>query len=376
MRNKSEKQKNDIKPCCIPITEPLNLCKHQLKMKLSITPALVLIFLSTVTFISCERIGVDGNERVPKGDVRLGGMLRVAVDEPVESFLPSMVTNAVASEIGTHLHAGLLNLNPQTLEVIPGIAESWSIDNKRTSFVFNLRRGAEFHYDECFAGTSKEITAHDFKYTFELLCKGDYSDAFETTFKNRVTGANVFNAGEANQLLGVQVIDDYTLRIELDKPDESFLFVLAQPSTAVLSEKACAKYGLDCKVGAGPFVFSSDSEGLVLTRNQSYFLQDAFGNKLPYLDSLIFWEIGSKRNQLNGFLDGRLDIVSGVYLYPVRTVLEQHVSSFSGKNPKYIMKRETESAGYESYSIYNANIKGFGSNFMGYRDFSRVQVEQ
>ena len=345
-------------------------------MKTSFTPAFVLIFLVTVTFYSCERIASRGNERVARGDVELGGTLNVAVSNNVKSYLPSMITSAVSSEIGTHLHCGLLNLDPQSLKVIPGAAESWSVDNKKTSFVFNLRRGAEFHADECFAGASREITAKDFKYTFELLCGNENNDAFATTFKNRVTGANAFNSGQANQVLGVQVIDDYTLRIELDKPDESFLFVLAQPSTAVISEKAYAKYGPDCKIGAGPYQYVSNQGELVLSRNKNFFLHDAFGNNLPYVDSIIFKNISTKQDQLNTFFEGDLDVVSGLYLDPVRQTLEEQMANFSGKSPKYVMQRETESAGYESYCFFNANLKGFGSNFMGYRDFSRVQIEQ
>jgi ABC-type transport system substrate-binding protein len=345
-------------------------------MKPSFTSAFILIILSTVTFYSCERIVKLGGERAPKGDVNVGGTLKVAISAGVNSYLPSMITDATSSEIGTQIHCGLLRLNPQSLEIIPGIAERWSVDNKGTSFVFNLRTGAKFHDDEVFAGTGREITAYDFKYTFELLCGQENNSAFETTFRNRVTGANAFHAGEADQIVGVQVIDDYTIRIELDKPDESFLFVLAQPSTAVVSGRAYAKYGTDSKVGAGPFAFHSNDGALVLVRNAESFRSDAFGNMLPYVDTLIFSTVSSKQEQLEAFFRGDLDLVSGLYLDPVRQIFEQHISGFSGKTPKYIMKRESESAGYESYSIHDSELKGFGSNFMGYRDFSRVQIER
>lgn len=345
-------------------------------MRSSITSAFVLIILCTVTFYSCERIGKAGDERKAKGDVVVGGTLNVAVSEGVHSFLPSMITDAISSEIGTHIHCGLLNLDPQTLNVIPGLAERWSVDNKGTSFVFNLRTGAKFHDNEVFAGTGREITAQDFKYSFELLCGQENNDAFETTFKNRVTGANAYNAGLADQVVGIQVIDDYTIRIELDKPDESFLFVLAQPSTAVVSQKAYSKYGADSKIGAGPFIYHSDKDNLILVRNLDNYQVDAFGNLLPYIDTLIFATIPSKSEQLEDFFQGNLDIVSGLYLDPVRQILEQHISEFTGKAPKYVMKRESESAGYESYSMFGSGLSGFGSNFMGYRDFSRVQIEQ
>ncbi|MCF8463323.1 MAG: hypothetical protein K9G41_00670 [Flavobacteriales bacterium] len=292
------------------------------------------------------------------------------------SFLPSQVSSATESEIGMHLHEGLLRQDAKTLEVTPGIAESWSVDETGTSYVFNLRRRASFHNDDCFENGSRAITAHDFVYSFKQLCSSGNSKAFASTFKNRVLGANEVNTGEAEELVGVKAIDDYTLSVQLTKADPSFLFVLAQPSTAVVSEKAIEKYGKESKVGAGPFTFFSSGEELVVVRNDEYYSEDAFGNKFPYVDTLIFKVIATREQQLDAFFNDEIDLVSSVYPDPVKQILEQHMADFSGKNPKYIMQRETETVGYESYSINKAGIKGFGNNFMGYRDFSRVQIEQ
>ncbi len=345
-------------------------------MKLSFTSALVLVFIATVTFYSCARMGSGSEERVSHGDVSVGGVLTVTVSTPIGFVIPSAITDASSSEIGTHIHCGLVNLDPGLLDVVPAIAESWSIDDKKTSYVFNLRKGVLFHKDACFGSGNREITAEDFKYSFEQLCGQDELGAFETTFANRVEGADAFHNGEASEISGVQVIDDYTLRIRLIKPEQSFLFVLAQPSTAAIAEKAMLKYGSESKIGAGPFVMKTVGKEMLLVRNDEYYQTDAFGNHLPYLDTLIVKTVSTKSNQLEQFLEGQLDVVSGLYLDPVRDVLESQMANFSGKNPKYIMVREEESAGYESYTIYRANLKGFGSNFMGYRNFSQVQIEQ
>lgn len=339
------------------------------------TRAFLLIFLSTVTFYSCERVENTQTHRIAKGNAAVGGLLKVAVPQNPKTFIPSQITDAVSSEIGLHLHCGLLRLDDQSLEVLPGLAESWSVDDAGTSYVFALRKGATFHTDACFGNGSREITAKDFAYSFSRLCASDAA-AFESTFSNRVLGADAFHSGESQELTGVTVIDDYKLKIQLLKPDKSFLFVLAQPSTAVVSEKADMKYAGESKVGAGPFKYNLDENGLLLERNPDYFLSDAFGNRLPYIDSLSFKTISTKEEQLAAFFDGEIDVVSGLYLDPVKEILEQHVAEFSGKHPKYVMQRESESVGYESYCIYDAVVKDLGNNFMGYRDFSHVQIEQ
>ena len=345
-------------------------------MRFTTASAFVLIISTTVTFYSCEQVDRGTEARIPKGEISLGGAISVATTNLPIGFLPKDIETAASSEIGLHLHACLLMLDPNSLEVIPGLAESWSVDENGTSYVFNLRKGAKFHADECFGRSSREITAHDFKFSFEQLCKNEVGSAFETSFRNRVEGSNAFHDGEANEISGVTVIDDYTLKIELMKPDETFLFVLAHPTTAVISEKALAKYGNNCTIGAGPFRLGSREDALTLVRNPEYFLSDEFGNQFPYIDTLKVSVFDNKQAQLEAFFSGELDIVSGLYLDPVRTILETQVASFSGKNPKYIMQRESESIGYETYVIYRSNMTGLGNNFMGYRDFSRVQIQQ
>lgn len=345
-------------------------------MRVIIKSSLLLIFFTTVTFYSCKEGERGYQNRAAKGDVRMGGTLRVAISEGVESYLPSQISSLISSEIGLHLHEGLVKLDPQTLKVIPGLAESWSVDDTGTNYVFTLRKGVQFHEDKCFGNGSREITARDFEYSYNQLCAENATKAFEVTFLNRVLGAKEFHSGETNSIAGIKVVDDYTLKIVLMKADPSFLFVLAQPSTAVVSERAFDTYSTKAAVGAGPFEFESSENKLVLVRNVDYYQKDAFDNRLPYFDTLIFVPIATKEAQLHAFFEGELDVVSGLYLDPVKQILEKHVADFSGKKPKYIMKRESESVGYESYSIYRASVKGFENNFMGYRDFSRVQIEQ
>jgi len=335
--------------------------------------ALLLIILGTVTFFGCERVNSPDEVRAPKGNVMLGGSIGVAELALPASLLPSRILDITASHLGNQIHCGLVRMDTKTLDVVPGIAESWSVDENGTSYVFNLRKGAKFHSDACFGNARREITASDFEYAFQEL-SGPEDGAYNTTFKGRVKGAADFHAGNSDRIEGIQVVDDYTLRIELIKPDPSFLFVLAQPSTAVISKLAHEKYGEKLKNGAGPFLFSETDNQVILIRNPDYFQSDAFGNATPYIDTLIFRFLETKELQLRAFFSGEVDLVTSLYLDPVREILEQHMAGFSGRNAKYVLQREAESAGYEVYSVHNANVLGFQDNFMSYWDFSQVQV--
>lgn len=337
--------------------------------------AFLLIILASVTFSSCNHSEPAEMVRSAKGDVTLGGAMSIAVSERVESVLPETMTNATSTEIGIHLHASLLSLDPYTLEIIPSVAESWSVTDDGLIYVFKLRRDVMFHDDACFAGGSRNVTSKDFVFSFEKLCAAG-SEAFTSTFRNRVTGANEFHEGERSELEGVEAIDDFTLQVQLLKPDPSFLYVLAGPAAGVLSERAINEYGDACHVGAGPFRYVSNDASLVLARNSDYFEKDAFGNRMPYVDTLRFVAIASKQEQLDAFFGGDIDLVTGLHIDPLRYILDAHISDFTGTDPKYVMERESESIGVETYRVYRAGIRGLGNDFLGYRDYSRVQIEQ
>ncbi|MCB0756439.1 MAG: hypothetical protein KDB98_12640, partial [Flavobacteriales bacterium] len=177
------------------------------------------------------------------------------------------------------------------------------------------------------------------------------------------------------KLAGLEAIDDYTLRIKLTKEDDSFLQVLAMPAFGVIPENSSD--GDDSEtVGAGPFSLTEEEEAVTLIRNPNYFREDEFGNRLPYIDTIRFVEVDQNSERLEALFNGEIDVVSDLELDPVRDILESHMQEFSGENPKFIMKREQENASYDTYLIYRSTLRGLGSGFMGYRDYSQVQIEQ
>lgn len=344
-------------------------------MATNLTPSLVLIFLFSVTFLACNETSIQTEKKSAKAGITIGGALRVPISDIPNSLAQTNFNTLNATAIGIHLHEGLVRLDPKTSKPIPALAESWSIEKNGGAYIFNLRKGARFHQSSFFDGKSREITVKDVAYSFNELAHTSSAELFAATLANKVVGAEAFRNGEAESFGGVQVIDDYTIKIELQKPDASFLLRLAQPAFGVgpMNFKQ-GENGL--YIGAGPFAFTSAKNDITLTKNPDYFLEDEFGNQYPYLDTLIFTEVESTTDELEAFFNGNVDVISDLELDPVRDILEQHVSGFSGKNPEYVMKRETDNASYETYTVYRSGITNLGTNFMGYRDFSRVQVEQ
>jgi len=73
---------------------------------------------------------------------------------------PSLSTDTSSVQIVDELTVGLTRLNEVTLELEPGMAESWDISADGMTYTFHLRHDVTFH-------DGKPVTAQDFKYSIE-----------------------------------------------------------------------------------------------------------------------------------------------------------------------------------------------------------------
>ncbi|MCF8256047.1 MAG: hypothetical protein K9J06_00735 [Flavobacteriales bacterium] len=337
---------------------------------------LLLILGLTVTALGCQHQEMPLPDRVAKGDVLLGGTLRVVEAVEPQSLAPEDLLSAMGQRIGNQVHCGLLRLDPVTLLPVAGIAERFETDSSGLSYVFHLRQGVLFHPDRCFERTNREVTAHDVSFSLHQLCRPE-SVVYESMLKGHVVGVENYHDAVTDVITGIRVMDDYTVQITLTRPDESFLFLLTQPSAAIISQKAY----LDCDmsvVGAGPFIPQKErgeAGELILVRNPDYFALDIFDNNLPYLDTVTVSFIPSKELALERLLQGDLDLVTGVYLDPVRTLMENHVAEFTGTDARFMMQRSDDAATYEIYAVHTSRLIGFRENFLAHRDFSVLQLK-
>jgi oligopeptide transport system substrate-binding protein len=313
--------------------------------------------------------------RTGAGGVVLGGSIGVNLIERPTSIDPRTVVAPNAAHLAGQVHLGLLRLDPLTLMPVPAVAESFEVSDSGTTYLFTLRNGVRFHADACFGeAKGRTITAEDVVYSFNRLCAPDSAaTAFATTFRGRVKGADEYRAGTASSISGITLVDVRTVRIDLLRPDQAFALVLASPATAIIPREAVEKYGDAGQVGAGAFMLRETDGATLLVRNPDHFALDAYGNALPYLDTVRLSFIQDKRQELEAFFAGELDIVTNMGTEPVKDLLEQHMADFSGESPKYVMTRNDDASAEAVYTVYRKGVKGFSENFMRYRDYSAVQ---
>jgi peptide/nickel transport system substrate-binding protein len=330
--------------------------------------SLIFILSLAVFYSSCSNSdNGSGSDRVAKGDKVYGGTLRINETEQYQTLYPYSITDIGSAHIANQIYEGLVKFNTKDLSIIPSLADKWEVDAAGTTYTFHLKKGVLFQDNECFPeGKGREVKASDFKYSFELLCTDSKDNSnFAFTFKDRVVGANKFfeaSKGKPNgEIEGVKVVDDYTLKISLLKPSSSFLYILASPAVTVIPKEAVEKYGIDTKVGTGPFIFvdNGGNDKVILKRNNNYHCMDSLGNQLPFLDSIIISFLPTKKQELDNFQNGDLAMVIGLPSESIKDMVESQIADFQNKPPKYVLERSPEMA--SQYYEFNLTKEPFNN---------------
>lgn len=287
---------------------------------------------------------------IPKGAGAYGGVFRINEVEDFRSFFPLNVTDICSFNLTSQIYEGLVSFDDGHLAIIPSIAEKWEVSADATSFTFYLHKGVKFQDDPCFPeGKGREVTAKDFEYCFTRLCSAFPENQMFWLFKDKVKGAveyydsTVRGTPLSGGVSGIQVIDDYTLRIDLLYPFSGFLNILGHNGCWVYPREAFEKYGIELRVkavGTGPFIVKNimEGQGVVLERNPNYWRTDQFGNKLPFLDAVKVSFTKEKKLELLEFRKGNLDMIFELPLEMIGTIVDELEEAQRGKNPVYEMQ--------------------------------------
>jgi len=200
-----------------------------------------------------------------------GGEMVIGFGTDPESLDPNKTTSSPAAMVLTHIAETLLH-KTEDLEVAPLLAESWAFSEDSRTLYLYLRKGVVFHDGTPFNAEAVKVNLERFRRaTFAFLL-----------FPRVQT---------------IDVVDEYTVRLNLDMPFAPLIAHLTHNFIAMLSPKQIeASAGKDIMepVGTGPFVFDRWVRGdhVRLVKNANY-----WGDK-PYLDSVVFKVVPSDATRL------------------------------------------------------------------------------
>jgi peptide/nickel transport system substrate-binding protein len=230
-------------------------------------------------------------------EVHRGGSLTVALRLTVASLDP-LFGNAPGTDRKIYnLFAENLLMQDDAGKFHPVLAEKWDIQKDGLAIVFHLRHEVKFQ-----DGTP--FNAEAVKFNIDRLLDPK---------------VNAPSKQYVADLKSVDVIDPYTVRVNLKRKSGVILAMLAVEPGSMLSPTAIKAKGPDfarSPVGTGPFKITSWSGNqIVAQRNPDYWRKDEQGRRLPYLDhvtikivpnsAIRIIELKSGNSQLADYLDAK-----------------------------------------------------------------------
>jgi len=256
-----------------------------------------------------------------------GGKLITSLRSEPQTLNPVTALDIPSRKVLALMNADLIHINRYTQGTEPALAKSWKVSSDGRRYTLQLRQGIRF-------SDGQPFDADDVVFTFQVVLDE----------KTHSPQRDLLVIG--GRPLAVQKIDSQSVQFEIAQPDAAAERLF--DSVAVLPrhtlEKAYRDGTLDQAwkltanpeqiVGLGPFRLKEYVPGqrIVLGRNPYYWKADRQGNRLPYLDEVVFLVVPSEEAEVMRFQAGDTDLISAL----------------SSENFSVLGKEQTE-RGYELY---------------------------
>lgn len=258
----------------------------------------------------------------------------------IDTVEPAMLSNHNERLLASMLYEGLLYYNEEEKELESRLADKWSMSSDCTTVVFSLNKEAKF-------SNGKPLTAGAVKAAWEhsLASCREWSQA--SLFLS-IQGVPERLEGKAEEISGIQVVNDHALKITLNQPNAVFPTVITNPIFWVFD---CAEGNGAPYPGTGPFkvIQNPDNRSILLARVEDYYRDKAM---LTAVKITVFPEA---RAALEAYVDGKLDYLDTVPLNELSRLKQNETLG------KFLVERPL----WESYALgFNLKREPFKDNYL------------
>ncbi|MDM7989666.1 ABC transporter substrate-binding protein [Arthrobacter sp. zg-Y877] len=223
---------------------------------------------------------------------------------------PALAVDTESFRVTRQVFEGLVGVDPLTSAPTPLLAKSWTKSEDRRTYTFELRRDVTFHDGEPF---NAEAVRRNFERWFNLP---------ESARSDSLMYRSVFRGFSDTPQTAVYkectAVDEYTVRVQLTEPLDSFIPALAAPAFGMSSPKALADGSADAltqerngrkvsaygvqPVGTGPFRFVGwDGDTVELAAYPEYWGEPG------QIGTVVFKTISSPEGRLRALKKEQVD---------------------------------------------------------------------
>ncbi|MBI4278689.1 MAG: ABC transporter substrate-binding protein [Armatimonadetes bacterium] len=301
--------------------------------------------------------------------------LRVRALSEFGTMDPAQVGSATDDQVLVNIYSQLVRMRTGTSELVPELAERWTVSPDGKVYTFHVRRGVKWHKG------FGELTSDDVKFTLERHLDPSVRSRRRALFAN-VEAVNTPN--------------EYTIEIRLKQPSPGFMrTAIAEVAGYILSRKAVTQLGREHAlnpIGTGPYVWDRYRKGseLVLVANEEYFNKPARIKRVVWLpipeDVVAYTALQAGNIDLMYFRSGEVfrqaranprvvvmtasaQSVRGIYFNTRRAPLtDRRVRQAIAHmiNKEYIVKYALHGTGQVADSVISPQTWGYTSNVRKY----------
>lgn len=134
-----------------------------------------------------------------------------------DSLFPDFAVTATAGYVIINLYSTLVTTDLQG-NLVGDLATGWEVSEDQLTWTFSLRDDVVWH-------DGAPLTAADVKFSYEIASDAAYTGSY---YFADIAGAAEKRDGSADEVTGVQIIDDYTVAITTTAPNALVLDTIAQ----------------------------------------------------------------------------------------------------------------------------------------------------
>ena len=219
------------------------------------------------------------------------------------SLDPQVVEDVTGSELMRDLFEGLLSQDAEG-NLVPGVATEWSANEDNTEWTFTLRDNATW-------SNGDPVTASDFVYAWQRAVSPELASPYQWYMElMSIDNASAIIAGEMEPSeLGVEAVDDTTLKVTLSAPLPYFPQMVTHSTTFPAPQSVIEEFGdqwtnVDNIVSNGAYVLTEHvpNERSVRVRNENY-----WDNENTIIEEVVALVINDENQALTRWQAGELD---------------------------------------------------------------------
>lgn len=246
--------------------------------------------------------------RSEAGEVEEGGTLTFGLvsDTPFEGTLNfNFYAGAPDAEVLDWFDESLLSID-ENFQYTQDGAATFEHSEDYTVWTYTIRDNVNWHDGE-------PVTAEDWAFSYEVIGHADYDGPRYGSDFTIIEGMEAYNAGEAEEISGINVVDEKTLEITYTNPTPSLfaggIWTYAMPKhifeNIAVADMSASDEVRKNPIGMGPFKVDSvvSGESVVYSKNEDYW-QGA-----PKLDEVIL-KVVDPSVVANELSSGNIDVVN------------------------------------------------------------------